>query len=294
MFRIGKPKKENLIDRDACILASRAKANPANHGNYIEMLKFIEGSQNGKAVVMFLKAYPDAYREDDLAKDVIDRYVVHNGGSAYGIHAEALSLYSLFKEDFSIKYNMDMLSMIKLKNINQALLTKESEISKIYSKKSGKESELISAQKRKEAGDSYIKYSNCKIALGNGGYELENLLRSASEAYEELAEKYDGESATIAKAQSVLINQSIGLGSSVEPNIMSNKLNKIECKNPTFENQYNAFAFETESGLSELLKFRVRDYFGTMARGENISNEGLESIELGANLISSQSDFLSE
>ncbi len=293
MFRLGFKKEENLLDRDACILSARAKANPRDLENYNNMLYFVEGSQNGKAAVMFLKAYPDAYREDEVAKEVIDRFISHNHGTAYAKHAEALSLYSMKKEMFSGDFSVDLMHAIAQKN----RYLKEAEQCRIAKEQS--RAGFLSAGYLMHLEDLEKKsLENCgalEVKLGNlGGKLIESEFKDAIWEYEKLASMQDKEDALISKAESVAIKASLGLASPAEFMAVNRKLTKQGFKNPTIESQYNAIAFETELGATNLSPTQVRDVFGKMGSLEDISEKGVECIELGQTLIASQEDFISE
>lgn len=289
MFRLGFNREENLLDRDACILSARAKGRPNNLENYNNMLNFIEGSQSGKAAVMFLKAYPDAYREDEAAKEVIDRFIEHNHGTAYAIHANALSLYSMKKEIFSSDFGADMMHAIAQKNkyIKDA---EQCRISKAQARTFGTGYfEYIDAMQKKCLANC----SALEVKLGNlGGKLIESEFKDAIWAYEKLSEKQDKKDALISKAESVAIKASLGLASMSEIIAVDKKLMKEGVKKPTIESQYNAIAFETEVGATNLSPAQVRDVFSQFR--DDLSESGKECIELGQTLIASQEDFISE
>ena len=291
MFRIGKS-KENLIVRDACILSARAKSNSSDFENYNNFLNFVEGSQNGRAMVMFLKAYPDAYREDEVAREVVDRYIAHNGESAYAIHGKALIEYSKSKDSFERVANNDILSVISLKN----KYLKEAEqygIAKNEARTGAFSPEYLNflqeAQKKS--------FKNCgalEIMLNTSGKFIEGEFKDAAWAYERLSEMQDKKDALVSKAESVAIKASLGLASMAEIMAVDKKLMKEGVKKTTIENQYNAIAFETEVGATNLSPAQVRDVFGMMGSLEDISEKGFECIKLGETLIASQEDFISE
>lgn len=290
MFVWGKS-KENSIDRDACILSARAKGRPNNLENYNNMLNFIEGSQSGKAAVMFLKAYPDAYREDEVAKEVIDRFISHNSGTAYAIHANALSLYSMKKEMFSGDFGVDMMHAIAQKNkyLKQA---EQCRISKTQARTGTFAPGYLNYIENLEK-QSLANCGSLEVKLGNlGGKLIESEFKDAIWAYEKLSEKQDKKDALISKAESVAIKASLGLASMSEIIAVDKKLMKEGVKKPTIESQYNAIAFETEVGATNLSPAQVRDVFSQFR--DDLSESGKECIELGQTLIASQEDFISE
>lgn len=283
MFNLGLGKSDNLLVKDACVLASRAFG--GNNEDYKDMLNFVEGTQNGKAVVMFLKAYPDAYRTDKTARKVIDGYIANNAETAYGLHAKALSIYSLEKVDFKAKNKADLINAISIKNNEFKSYKKCDEIASAYSNKFGDEAEVISARMAKEAEGHLAQVKGIQERLGENGLAIESLLTEASAKYMQLADSQETCDALISRAESFAIKHSIGKTQKEEVAFMSHQLAKAEQKRPTAEIVYSAlmFDYETDSDKpnNNYYKFLMGNYFKDVP----ISKAGVECINTGAELI---------
>ncbi len=282
MFNLGLGKSDNLLVKDACVLASRAIG--GNDEDYKDMLNFVEGSQNGKAVVMFLKAYPDAYRTDKTARKVIDGYIANNEETAYGVHAKALSIYSLEKADFKSKNKTDMINAISIKNKEIVAYKKCDEIASAYSNKFGDEAEVISARKTKEAHAHLDNVKGIQERLGENGLAIESLLTEASGKYLKLAETQETYDALISRAESLAIKNDLGKATNDEIAFMSALLSKAS-KKPSVDIMFAKLMFDYETDAEKFCnnysKIMMECQFGKL----EISKTGRDCIELGADLI---------
>ena len=283
MFQLGFGKSNNLIARDACVLAS--KANGEYDENYKNMLNFVEGSQSGKALIMFLKSYPDAYRIDETARKVIDGYVANNAETAYGLHAKALSIYSLEKADFKAKNKADLINAISIKNNEFKSYKKCDEIASAYSNKFGDEAEVISARMAKEAEGHLAQVKGIQERLGENGLAVEKLLAEASEKYLSLAKVQETYDALISNAESLAIRSDLGKATKDEVELMSYKLSKASDKHPTVEVMYSQMMFDYETDSDRM----YNNYSKMLIEGQfskfELSELGKDCITMGADLI---------
>ena len=275
--------KENVFDRDACILASRSLACPYGDEAYSNFLNFVEGSQKG--LVLFMKCYPDAYREDEKARGVVDRFIENNGKNAYTLHAQALKEYSLKRKDFKDEYDMDMLDAIAMKNhfIKKA---DECKNAKANVRASGVSQLYIDILDREYK--VHIKEADkLEVKLGNmGGKFIESCFKDAQIAYEDSAKKQEKKEALISKSESVLIKKSIGLASKEELEKVDQALSEACIKDSSLVTHFAYVDFNIKSGISGYVDEFLQAYACKNFADVEISDQGKESINMGAELIS--------
>ena len=282
MNNLGLAESKDLIFRDTCILAGRSIGDYED--NYSNMLKFVAGSKDGRAVVEFLKCYPDEYRKDGIARRIIDGYIASNADTAYAIHAKALSEYLLLKDGFKAKYKTDLISAISIKNKEYAAYKKCEERANAYANKFGDEAEEIFASKSKEAQSHLGQVKGIQERLGAKGLAVESLLAQASEKYSELADSQESYDALISRGASLAIRHSLGTADQIDISYMSYMFCKAEQKRPTVEVLYSGIMFDyvTEPKKTEdNMIHMVAENLG----GIELSNVGIDCINAGAEII---------
>ena len=278
--------KQTLID-DACILASRArcKGNYDQTLNYNNMLNFVEGSLNQRAMIMFLKSYPDAYLQDERARKVVDAFIENNSDNAYGLHAEALKLYYLEKDEFKQEHDLDLMQTIASKNKYLKAFRTCDMLIKRYKATPGETSEFLVQNKQKEANKNYTEAYKLQRRLASVGWIVELAFNEASNAYKRLAGVQDKHDALMSEKERVSITHMLGNGDASVENALCNRMNKATRNNFSIENQYAYYTLGLDLGKLDCLSAEEISFQFTVMGVTPISKEGNACITLGGKLI---------
>ena len=278
--------KQTLID-DACILASRArcKGNYDQTLNYNNMLNFVEGSLNQRAMIMFLKSYPDAYLQDERARKVVDAFIENNSDNAYGLHAEALKLYYLEKDEFKQEHDLDLMQTIASKNKYLKAFRACDMLIQRYKATPGETSEILVQNKQKEANKNYTEAYKLQRRLASVGWIVELAFNEASNAYKRLAGVQDKHDALMSEKERVSITHMLGNGDASVENALCNRMNKATRNNFSIENQYAYYTLGLDLGKLDCLSAEEISFQFSVLGVTPISKEGNACITLGGKLI---------